>query len=138
MAHTMWSQRVFEMKLNGIAVPEATFNAGIAGEYGVPVVFLAGDQTAGQEARRLVGPIETVPVKQAIGFYAAVMMQPEEAQRLIRAGVKRGVERRRELKPYKVEHPVKLEITFKYTVTAEILCGEHDCIAMGSLHPGQV
>jgi len=121
MAHTMWSQRVFEMKLNGIVVPEATFNAAIAGEYGVPVVFLAGDQTAGEEARRLVGPIETVPVKQAIGFYAAVMIHPEEVQPLIRAGVKRGVERRRELKPYKVEHPVKLEITFKYTVTAEIV-----------------
>ncbi len=121
MAHTMWSQRVFEMKLNGIAVPEAAFNAAIAGEYGVPVVFLGGDQTAGEEARRLLGPIETVSVKQAIGFNAAVMMHPEKAQRLIRVGVKSGVERRRELKPYKLTNPVKLEITFKNTVTAEII-----------------
>jgi D-amino peptidase len=121
LAHTMWSQRVFEMKLNGITVPEAAFNAGIAGEYGVPVVFLAGDQTAGEEARRLLGPIETVPVKQALGFYAAVTVSPGKTQSLIRAGVERGVERRGELKPYVVGHPVKLEITFKYTIAAEIV-----------------
>jgi D-amino peptidase len=121
LAHTMWSERVVEIKLNGVSVPEAAFNAAIAGEYGVPVVFLAGDQTATEEAARLLGPIETARVKQAIGFHAAVMMHPTEAQRLIRAGVKRGVENRRELKPYKVEHPVKLEITFKSTVTAEIV-----------------
>ena len=60
-------------------------------------------------------------VKQATGFFSATMMHPEEAQRLIRAGVKRGVERRAELKPYRLTHPVKLEITYKDTVNAEIV-----------------
>ena len=121
LAHTMVSQQVFELKLNGVAVSEADFNAGIAGEYGVPVVFLSGDQAAGQEAQRLIGPIETVAVKQAIGFNAAVMTHPEEAQRLIRDGVKRGVERRHQVKPFKIQHPVNLEVTFKRMVTAEIV-----------------
>ena len=49
------------------------------------------------------------------------MMHPEQAQQLIRAGVKRAVERRGELKPYKLAHPVKLEITFKDTVNAELV-----------------
>ena len=121
LAHTMSSRRVFEIKLNGTVVPEAAFNAAIAGEFGVPVVFLSGDQTIGEEARRLLGPIETAAVKQATGFFSATMMHPEEAQRLIRAGLKRGVERRAELKPYKLAHPVKLEITFKDTVNAELV-----------------
>ncbi len=121
LAHTMSSRRIFEIKLNGTPVPEAAFNAAIAGEFGVPVVFLSGDQTIGEEARRLLGPIETVAVKQATGFFSATMMHPEEAQRLIRAGVKRGVERRAELKPYRLAHPVKLEITYKDTVNAEIV-----------------
>ena len=99
---------------------EAGFNAAIAGDFGVPVVFVSGDQTIAQEARDLLGPIETVAVKHAIGFNAAEMMPPEESQRLIREGVKRGVERRAEIKPYKLSRPVKLEIRFNDAVIAEL------------------
>jgi len=118
LAHTFNGR--MEVKLNGIPVPEAGFNAAIAGEFGVPVVFLSGDQTIGEEANRLLGPIETVVVKQASGFYSASMMHPEESQRLIRAGVKRAVERRGAIKPYKLAHPIKLEITFQDVVNAEL------------------
>jgi len=109
------------VKLNGVEVPEAGFSAAIAGDFGVPVVFLSGDQTICQEARELLGPIETAEVKHAIGFYAAVMQPPEESQRLIREGVRRGVERRAEIKPYRISHPVKLEVRFNQIVLAELV-----------------
>jgi D-amino peptidase len=121
LAHTDSSTRFFDVKLNGVTVPEAGISAAIAGEFGVPVVFLSGDQTIGQEATRLLGPIETATVKIAGGFYSATMLHPEECQRLIREGVKRGVEKRHLLKPYKLDRPVKLEVTFKRTVDAEIV-----------------
>jgi D-amino peptidase len=73
-----------------------------------------------EKAKRLLGPIETVAVKQAIGFHAATMLHPEEAQRLIREGVKRGIDRRASLSPYKVDHPVEFELTFTKTVNAEL------------------
>src|ERR1700739_3294854 len=92
LAHTDNGRVV--VKLNGVEVPEAGFEAAIAGDFGVPVVFLSGDQTACQEAKELLGQIETAPVKHAIGFYSAEMLPPEESQRLIRDGVKRAVERR--------------------------------------------
>ncbi len=75
---------------------------------------------AGEEAKRLLGPIETVAVKQALGFHAATMLHPEEAQRLIREGVERGIDRRADLAPYKVDHPVELELTLTKTVNAEL------------------
>ncbi len=118
LAHTFTGRMA--VKLNGTTVPEAGFNASIAGDFGVPVVFLSGDQTICADARRMLGPIETAVVKQAGGFASATMMHPEEAQHLIRAGVKRGVERRGELKPYRLSHPVKLEIEFQDTVNAEL------------------
>jgi len=121
LAHTDNSTRFFDVKLNGVTVPEAGINAAIAGEFGVPVVFLSGDQTIGQEATRLLGAIETAAVKIAGGFYSATMLHPEDCQRLIREGVKRGVEKRRQLKPYKLARPVKLEVTFKRTVDAEVV-----------------
>ena len=118
LSHTFTGRMA--VKLNGTTVPEAGFNAAIAGDFGVPVVFLSGDQTICEDAKRLFGPIETAAVKQASGFYSATMMHPDEAQRLIRAGVKRGVERRGELKPYRLSNPVKLEIEFQDTVNAEL------------------
>ncbi len=120
LAHTESGSRFFDVKLNGVTVPEAGINAAIAGEFGVPVVFLSGDQTIGEEAARLLGRIETAAVKTAGGFFSGTMLHPEECQRLIREGVRRGVVRRRELKPYKLTRPVKLEVTFKRTVDAEI------------------
>lgn len=121
LAHNINSSRIMGMKFNGTAIPDAGLAAAIAGEFGVPTVFVSGDQTVGEEMKRLVGPIETVAVKQAIGFYAATMMHPEAAQRLIRERVKRAVERRGEIKPYRLSRPVKLEITYKQTVNAEVV-----------------
>jgi len=108
------------VSLNGKPVPEAGFNAAIAGEFGVPVVFLSGDQTIAAEAKRLLGPIETAVVKQAIGYNSAITMHPEESQRLIREGVKRGLERRKEIPAFRLNHPVRLEISYKTTVIAEV------------------
>jgi D-amino peptidase len=119
LSHTMLGDG-FKVKLNGKEVPEAGLSAAIAGDFGVPVVFLSGDQTAGEEAKRLLGPIETVAVKQAIGFHAATMLHPEEAQRRIREGVERGIARRASLAPYRVDHPVAFEVTFTETVNAEL------------------
>ena len=39
----------------------------IAGNYDVPVVFVAGDQAIGEQAKSLLGPVETVAVKEGIG-----------------------------------------------------------------------
>src|SRR5215831_12033818 len=94
-----------EVALDGVTVPEAGFNAAIAGDFGVPVVFLSGDQTICEDARKLLGPIETAVVKEATGFYSATMLPPEEVRKRIRDGVRKGVERRREIPPYRVARP---------------------------------
>lgn len=120
LSHTEDGDKIFEVKLNGVAVPEAGFNAAIAGDFGVPVVFLSGDQATIEEAIRILGPIETAIVKTGSGFYSGAMLHPEECQRMIREGVKRGVDMRLHLKPYNVAHPVKFEVTFKDIFYAEI------------------
>jgi len=119
LSHTI--NGTMEVELDGVAVPEAGINAAIAGDFGVPVVFLSGDQTICEDARKLLGPIETAAVKDATGFYSASMMHPEEAQKLVREGVRRGVERRRELKPYRVARPVRLQLRFHNVVDAEAI-----------------
>jgi D-amino peptidase len=119
LAHTFTGRMA--IKLNGVEVPEAGLNGAIAGDFGVPVVFLSGDQVIGEQARKLFGSIETVAVKQSIGYHAAKMMSPEKAQGLIRTGVTRAIQRRAEFKPYRVSHPVSVEIRFKDPIEAELV-----------------
>ena len=121
LSHTEDDEKIFEVKLNGTPVPEAGFNAAIAGDFGVPVVFVSGDRATVDEAKRLLGPIVTASIKTGVSFYSGTMLHPEESRRLIREGVKRGLERRLELKPYRVAHPVRLDVTFKDPVYAEVV-----------------
>jgi D-amino peptidase len=117
LAHTFTGK--VSVALNGTAMPEAGISAAIAGEFGVPIVFVSGDQVITRETKRLLGNLETATVKEAIGFSSAIMMHPELAQRMIREGMKRGIERRGQMKPYRLTHPVKLQLTFKDLIDAE-------------------
>ncbi len=121
LSHTMSSSRIYEVKLNGVAVPEAGFNAAIAGHFGAPVVFLSGDQTILAEARKLLGPIEGVEVKHALGRYSAETLHPKVVQEKIRGGVASALHRLNDFKPYRLTSPIKLQIAFKSPANAEIL-----------------
>ena len=46
---------------------------------------------------------------------------PDESQRRIREGVKRGLDRRQQIRPYRLQRPIKLEIAFKDQVKAELI-----------------
>ena len=120
-AHTLSSATLTSVALNDIAVPEAGISAAIAGHYGVPVVAISGDDAAVAEAQALLGKIEGAVVKRAIGFHSAATMTSAAAQALIRAKVKAGVERRRELSPYVLQKPVRLDVSFKHYRPGEVL-----------------
>src|SRR5690242_6148498 len=59
-AHTMSSANLADVRIQGVSVPEAGFNAAIAGHFGVPVAMITGDDVIVKEAQALLGPIEGV------------------------------------------------------------------------------
>ena len=120
-AHTISSANLASVSLNGIAMPEAGINAAIAGRFGVPVVFISGDDIAVEETRRLLGDVEGAVVKRAISFHSASTMTPKAAQQLIRERVKAALARRSAFKPYVVRAPITLDVVFKNYRPAEIL-----------------
>jgi len=120
-AHTISSANLASVSLNGIAMSEAGINAAIAGRFGVPVVFVSGDDVAVDETRRLLGDVEGAVVKRAISFHSAATMTPKAAQQLIRERVKAALARRSAFKPYIVRTPVTLDVVFKNYRPAEIL-----------------
>jgi len=120
LAHTMSSTRIFDIKLNGQRVPEAGFNAAIAGHFGVPVVLISGDQTVIAQTRELLGDVEGAEVKTAIGPVAS-MMHPEKAQALIKEKTKVALARLSDFKPWRLSTPITLEITYKSEQHAETI-----------------
>lgn len=120
-AHTMSSGNFTAVKLNGVPVPEAAINAAIAGHFDVPVVMISGDDAIAQEANALLGDMETAVLKQALGFHSAVTVTPEVAYRLIEEKARTGLERLSDFRPYRLETPIRVEVSFKNYLPAEIL-----------------
>jgi D-amino peptidase len=110
LKHTM-SLSLFDVVLNGVRLPEAAWNAAIAGYFDVPVVFLSGDTAICKQIQEIVGPIETVAVKDGMGP-AASMIHPLKAQEMIQSGVRSALKNLKAYKAYKAASPFKLEIVF--------------------------
>jgi D-amino peptidase len=121
-AHTISSARFFDVRLNGKHASEALLNAAVAGEFGVPVVLLSGDDKIVDEARKTIdSKLVGVVVKRGIGYHSADSLSPEVARSMIRESTTEALQHLSSFTPYKVTHPVTLEITFKAMINAEIL-----------------
>lgn len=118
-AHTFSSARVSEIKLNGVPASEGYVNAAVAGEFGVPVLLVTGDDVVVEELAPLKA--EGVVVKRAISFEAAESKTPAAARRLIQAGAKRAVERIASFKPFMTPRPATMDVTFHFYRPAELL-----------------
>jgi D-amino peptidase len=119
--HTMSSAKLTGVRINGVEVSEAAINAAIAGQFGVPVVMVTGDDAAVAETRGFLGEIEGVVVKNAIGFHSAISLSPAAARVLIRDRARVALQRASEFQPYHFTTPVQLEIAFKHYRPAELL-----------------
>lgn len=120
-AHTMSSANLAALKINDRPMAESGINAAIAGQFGVPVVMISGDDAAVEELRSLLGDVEGAVVKRAISFHSAETMTPAAAQALIRDRVESALRRIEDFEPLVVDRPVVVDITFKNYRPAEVL-----------------
>jgi D-amino peptidase len=131
--HTYTDATLYEVRINEQKCSEARLNAAVAGAFGVPVVFLSGDQHACADVREFLPWAETVEVKQAIGRYAAASLSPEQSRDAIRDGIARALQQAsaRGVKPYTFEPPILLEVTFTYTSKCDIAALMPGCDRIG-------
>lgn len=122
--HTM-SGMVMDSSVNGVSLPEAGWNALIAGHFNVPVVFASGDLALCDQLHEIFGQIETVAVKTAIGA-SAVNLHPKVAGMKIRKGVEKAVRERAQYEPFKLSPPYTLVLTLK----------QEEMVYNGSFYPG--
>jgi len=111
LEHTT-SGNVQAFTINGSIYPEAGYNALIAGVYGVPVVFVAGDKAICDQVQGFLGDVPTFATKTGIGA-SAKNRHPEASRDGIRAGVAQAVQNRAEYSPFRLEAPYTLVLRLK-------------------------
>lgn len=97
--HTQNSRAITHYLLNGEPIGETAQFALFAGSYGVPSIFLSGDEAGCREFEALVPGGVTAAVKKGLGRNSAVSLSPEEARRRIRDGARQALEKHR-AKPF--------------------------------------
>jgi D-amino peptidase len=123
LAHSYSSRTIHAIRLNGREVGEPGLNAALAGHFGVPVALVSGDDTLEAEARALLPWAERVITKWAINALAARSLTPRAAQKRIRAGARRALERLPEMKPLILEAPVRCEVELSRPIYAALAAG---------------
>ncbi|MFW5787542.1 MAG: M55 family metallopeptidase, partial [Halanaerobiales bacterium] len=113
-------------RINGQSISEAGINGRLAGYFGVPAVFISGDQCAVECAKEELNNPVGVVVKHTIGRTCAELYPFKKVKYKINDGVARAMEKISSYKPVLEEGSKELEIDFVKTSMAE----------MASLIPG--
>lgn len=120
MNHTMLGREIQNIYINNEPVGEMSINGLVAGQMGVPVVLVTGDDITTKEAEDVFGGIELATVKEGRGRFTAKLLHPSVSQKIIRDSAARAVKRASEIKPFQVEMPVCMGFEFTSTAMAEV------------------
>ena len=125
LSHSYSSLSTHLLKLNGKPIGEIGIDAGFAGEFGVPVIFVSSDEAGCAEARKFLGKdVVTVATKKGLSRNCALSLSPAKAQELIEAGAKRAVERSGSITPYRPKGPFVVDRTCKWESQADAAATE--------------
>ena len=105
LRHTM-SGAIRRYSLNGIDVGETGYQAFLAGHYGVPSLFCAGDAYACKEMEELVPGCITVAVKEGLGTLAAHTVHPVKAREMIAEGAQEAMRQIGRIQPLRLDPPI--------------------------------
>jgi D-amino peptidase len=105
LAHSYSSRNIEVLRINGVEVGEFGARAALAGSYGVPTLFVSGDDTMAAEARALVSKIYVAQVKVGLGPQVALHLAPEDARDLIRSVATEATAHIDDVPPYIIPGP---------------------------------
>ena len=121
-AHTISYERYSSVRLNGRPVSEGEIFALMAAQQGVPTALITGDDVITAEMAKIVPGIEAVCVKQAMSRTGGLIIPPRRAQRLIRDGARRAIERvtKGEVAVIDPSPPFEVEVELREPLRADI------------------
>ncbi|TWT14559.1 M55 family metallopeptidase [Planomicrobium sp. CPCC 101079] len=120
ISHSLAGICVNELKINGHVVGETEMNTYVAGSFGVPPVFISGDDAYVREVQETLPQVEAAVTKRAVDRFAAELLHPEVAQEIIREKAETAVKNAANQKPVVLEGPITFEIQFKGSQQAKM------------------
>ena len=112
LAHTLSSQRLIGVRVNGVWASEFLLHAYAAALEGVPVVFVSGDEALCGDVAELDPAIETVAVTRGLGA-ATLALHPSDARERIREGVARACTQPLRATPARLPERFSVEVVRK-------------------------
>lgn len=113
LAHVYSSATFQYQKINGRDVGEMQIDAAIAGKYGVPPIFAAGDNICIAQARESFKGIVTVETKKALAWNCCISKHPQQCCEEIYEGVKKAAQNAENIPPYVIPEPFEYEVRYK-------------------------
>lgn len=124
LSHTTSGVTFAEIAVNGLPLAEAMVYGAYAGELGVPVVMLSGDDQLAEQCRPHFPGAEFAVVKTALGHRATRALSPERARQAIHAAAlaaARGLaDGSGGCKPFVISAPCRAEFTFNTIALADV------------------
>jgi D-amino peptidase len=112
MAHSYSSLGIQNLLMNGKPVGEIETRTALAGWFNTPVIFLSGDKAAAKQLHQIDPHAETAVVKEGIDNYSCVSLSAEASRRLIRTHAVAAMAKIGNIRPYRLEGPVTIEIEY--------------------------
>src|SRR6266536_1198844 len=76
LSHTYNPVAIWEVRINGEVVGESAINALVAAHFGIPIIFISGDEVTVEETQSIAPHAEKVVVKRSLGRFAAAHIHP--------------------------------------------------------------
>ena len=108
--HTMDGTNIENYWINGKVAGETAVDAGIAGDYGKPVIMVSGDDKLCAEAKTLLPWCVTAEVKKGITRNGGLLLPKEKAHALLREKTIEAIRNFPNAKPLVYEKPVVLRV----------------------------
>jgi D-amino peptidase len=110
--------------VNGKPLNEVGINALIAGELGVSVSLVSGDDVLIDETRKMLpNGFVAIVTKRAVGRSAAITYSPAKVRRMLQNGAADAVKRelRGDFKPFTMERPYRVEFALRLSFADSIV-----------------
>lgn len=98
MSHSM-TFSIRTIFIDDVEIGEIGFNSYVAGYFGVPVIFLAGDDCACREIEALIPGVVTARVKESISRSAVKTLHPKKARALLAEKTAEAIAKKDSIKP---------------------------------------
>jgi len=120
LSHTM-TGCIKQLSINSRPIGEPELSALTAGHYGIPTVFVAGDQTVVNEMTWFVGEIPHAITKYGMGRETGRLNHPEVTREAITEGVFNALSDLSRFKPFQMELPLTMSVKMSKPSMADLI-----------------